>query len=230
MTAVTTISRASSHSQQMIDQAMSLCRRHQQPLSILAVQFQELQSIKADIGAQRIERLLANVLHQLHAIKRCEDGLLSYQSGQSLFMILPVTPVDGALAMAQRLQQWLSSQEFQLDEFCISMPARIGVHCVSAREEEGVVQLLNRAFNTLKDTKDTAAISLTEPARKQLDALQSSPRTHDRLSRELLELANGTNQASLMEVLSPALSVLDEQLRLKLVDQLLEVSTQARAM
>jgi len=118
MTAVTTISRASSHSQQMIDQAMSLCRRHQQPLSILAVQFQELQSIKADIGAQRIERLLANVLHQLHAIKRCEDGLLSYQSGQSLFMILPVTPVDGALAMAQRLQQWLSSQEFELDEFC----------------------------------------------------------------------------------------------------------------
>ena len=122
------------------------------------------------------------------------------------------------------------SQEFELDEFCISMPARIGVHCVSAREEEGVVQLLNRAFNTLKDTKDTAAISLTEPARKQLDALQCSPRTHDRLSRELLELANGTNQASLMEVLSPALSVLDEQLRLKLVDQLLEVSTQARAM
>ena len=229
MTAVTASSRANSHSQQMIHQAMSLCRRHQRPLSILAVRFQDLASIKADIGAERIQRLLARVLHQLHAGKRCEDGLVSCQSGQSLFVVLPATAVDGAVAMAQRLQQWFSSQEFELDEFCISLPTRIGVHCASQREEEGVVQLLNRAFNTLEDTSDSAQIAFSEPARKQLAALQSAPKATHRLSRELLELANGPNQASLVEVLSPALSMLDERLRLQLVDQLLEASTQARA-
>lgn len=229
MTAVTTSNRASSHSQQMIHQAMSLCRRHHRPLSILAIRFQELASIKADIGTERMQRLLARVLHQMHADKRCEDGLVSCQSGQSLFVVLPATAVDGAMAMAQRLQQWLSSQEFELDEFRISLPARIGVHCASQREEEGVVQLLNQAFNTLEDTTDTAHIALSEPARKQLAALQSTPKATNRLSRELLELANGANQASLMEVLSPALSALDEHLRLQLVDQLLEASTQAQA-
>ena len=229
MTAVTTSSRASSHSQQMIHQAMSLCRRHQRPLSILAIRFQELASIKADIGAERIQRLLTRVLHQMHATKRCEDGLVSCQSGQSLFVVLPATAVNGAMAMAQRLQQWFSSQEFELDEFCISLPARIGVHCASQQEEEGVVQLLNRAFNTLEDTTDTTHIALSESARRQLVALQSAPEATGQLSRQLLELANGANQASLMEVLSPALSVLDERLRLQLVDQLLEASTQAKA-
>ncbi|MGJ3257547.1 MAG: diguanylate cyclase [Alcanivorax sp.] len=229
MTAVTTSSRASSHSQQMIHQAMSLCRRHQQPLSILAIRFQELASIKADIGAERIQRLLAQVLHQMHATKRCEDGLVSCQSGQSLFVVLPATAVDGAMAMAQRLQQWFSSQEFELDEFCISLPTRIGVHCANQQEEEGVVQLLNRAFNTLEDTTDTSQIALSGSARKQLVALQSAPEATGQLSRQLLELASGANQASLMEALSPALSVLDERLRLQLVDQLLEASTQAKA-
>ena len=229
MTAVTTSSRQSSHIQQMIHQAMSLCRRHQQPLSILAIRFQELASIKADIGAERIQRLLAKVLHQMHTTKRCEDGLVSSQSGQSLFVVLPATAVDGAVAMAQRLQQWFSSQEFELDEFCISLPTRISVHCASQEEEEGVVQLLNRAFNTLEKTSDTDHIALSESAGKQLDALQSAPEATDQLSRQLLELANGADQASLMKVLSPALSVLDEGLRLQLVDQLLEASTQAKA-
>jgi diguanylate cyclase (GGDEF)-like protein len=215
MTAVTTSSSTSSHSQQMIHQAMSLCRRHQQPLSILAIRFQELGSVKADIGAERIQRLLAKVLHQMHATKRCEDGLVSCQSGQSLFVVLPATAVDGAMAMAQRLQQWFSSQEFELDEFCISLPTRIGVHCASQREEE--------------DTTETTHIALSGSAHKQLAALQSAPEATGQLSRQLLELANDTDQTSLMEVLSPALSVLDERLRLKLVDQLLEASTQAKA-
>ena len=91
------------------------------------------------------------------------------------------------------------------------------------------MQLLNRAFNTLEDTTDTTHIALSESARQQLVALQSAPEATGQLSRQLLELANGANQASLMEVLSPALSVLDERLRLQLVDQLLEASTQAKA-
>jgi diguanylate cyclase (GGDEF)-like protein len=227
MTAVTTSSRASSHSQQMIHQAMSLCRRHQQPLSILAIRFQELALIKADIGVDRIQRLLTQVLHQVHTHKRCEDGLVSCQSGQSLFVVLPYTAADGAVAMAQRLQGWFSEQEFELDEFHVSLPVRIAVHCASQQEEEGVVQLLNRALNTLDDTTDTDHVALSASARKQLAALQSIPKATDRLSRELLELANGANEDSLMDVLSPALSVLDERLRLQLVDQLLEASTQA---
>ena len=92
-----------------------------------------------------------------------------------------------------------------------------------------MVQLLNRAFNTLEKTSDTDHIALSESAGKQLDALQSAPEATDQLSRQLLELANGADQASLMKVLSPALSVLDEGLRLQLVDQLLEASTQAKA-
>jgi len=227
MTAVTTSSRANSHSQQMIHQAISLCRRHQQPLSILAVRFQELASIKADIGSDRIQRLLTRVLHQLHSLKRCEDGLVSWQSGQSLFVVLPYTAVDGAVAMAERLQGWFNEQEFELDEFHVCLPVRIGLHCASHQEEEGVVQLLNRALNTLEDTTDTDQIALSEPARRQMAALKSTPKTSDRLSRELLDLANGADQDSLMDVLSPVLSVLDERLRLQLVDQLLEASTQA---
>lgn len=227
MTAVTTSSRANSHSQQMIHQAMSLCRRHQQPLSILAVRFQELAAIKADIGADRIQRLLTRVLHQLHSHKRCEDCLVSWQSGQSLFVVLPYTAADGAVAMAQRLQGWFSEQEFELDEFHVSLPVRIAVHCASQQEEEGVVQLLNRALNTLEDTTDTEHVALSPTAHKQLAALKSIPKATDRLSRELLELANGDNEDALMDVLSPALSALDERLRLQLVDQLLEASTQA---
>lgn len=226
MTAVTTSSSANSHSQQMIQQAMSLSRRHNQPLSILAIRFQELESIQADIGVERIERLLARVRHLLHARKRCEDGLMSWQSGQALFLVLPATAVDGAMAMATRLQQWFTSQEFELDEFRVFLTTRIGVHCANHQEKESVMQLFNQALNSLEDATDTDRIALSQPAQQQLAALKSAPETADPLSRELSKLANDGNEESLLEVLSPALCMLDERLRLKLVDRLLEASTQ----
>ncbi len=226
MTAVTTSSRVNSHSQQMIHQAMSLSRRHEQPLSILAIRFQELESITSDIGRERVHRLLARVLHQLHTQKRCEDALMSWQSGQALFLVLPATAVDGAMAMAKRLQHWFTSQEFELDEFRIFLTTRIGVHCANHREKESVMQLFNQALDSLEDATDTDQIALSQPARRQLAELQSTPETTDPLSRELRKLANDGNEESLLEVLSPALCMLDEQLRLKLVDRLLEASTQ----
>jgi hypothetical protein len=67
---------------------------------------------------------------------------------------------------------------------------------------------------------------LSQPAQQQLAALKSAPETADPLSRELRKLANDGNEESLLEVLSPALCMLDERLRLKLVDRLLEASTQ----
>lgn len=227
MTAVTTSSRANSHSQQMIHQLMSLCRRHHQPLSLLAVELQELASITADIGHNRISRLLTHVRQQLHTQKRCEDGLVSCQSGQFLLIVLPATPVDGAIAIAKRLEQWFARQEFELDEFHISLSVNIAIHCASHDQEERVVDLFSATMELCVDA--ATPVTLSERARQQQTEAQSAAKATSTLSRELLELARSGQSASLLEVLSPTLSTLDESLRLKLVDQLLEASTRARA-
>ncbi len=229
MTAVTTSSRASSHSQQLIHQAMSFCRRHKRPLSVLALELQELESIKADIGAQRIRRLLTHIRHQLLNDKRCEDSLVSCQEGHFLFMVLPATPVDGALAMAQRLETWFSRQEFQLDDFHVSLPVKIMVHCAALSPEENVNDLLNSTLEKPLNAEGDAAIRLTQRAEQQLASLQSTEQITTRLSRELMELAQHGQPAALLETLSPALASLDETLRLQLVDFLLEASTRAKA-
>lgn len=229
MTAVTISSRANSHSQQMIYQAISLCRRHQQPLSLLAVELQELASLKADIGAGRIDQLLTRVRQQLHMQKRCEDALVSCQAGRYLFIVLPATTVNGAVAMAKRLQQWFSRQEFELDEFRISLPANIAIHCASLTQEERVADLFNTTMAVLAGASGDATLTLSDYATQQLSDSRPTDDPASALSRDLLELARSGQSATLLEVLSPTLSTLDETLRLKLVDHLLEASTRAQA-
>jgi len=230
MTAVTNPQRAESHSQHVLQQALSFCRRHKQPLALLAIDLQELKTLEAEIGEHHIAPLLGQFCEHLHNRKRCEDILITTRSNQVVFLALPGTHADGADIAAARLLDWLNHHEFKVEEFRVTLNVRIAVHVHSGADNEGTGRLVNDTLKLLRQPAERGQRILSPLAQKQQsqqaqiqeDAQQNTPSQRQALSDALLAQAR---EDGLLDTLTPFINALDESARLELVDHLLDAST-----
>ena len=230
MTAVTSPQRAESHSQHVLQQALSFCRRHKQPLALLAIDLQELKTLRAEIGEHYISPLLGQFCEQLHNRKRCEDILITTRSNQVVFLALPGTNADGADLAAERLLDWLNHHEFKLDEFRVTLNVRIAVHVHSGADNEGTGRLVNDTLKLLRQPAERGQRILSPQAQKQRSRQSQPPnktQEDERNQRQALSdaLLTLVRQDGLLDTLAPIINALDESARLELVGHLLDAST-----
>ncbi|KZY35146.1 hypothetical protein A3754_01130 [Alcanivorax sp. HI0083] len=230
MTAVTNPQRAESHSQHVLQQALSFCRRHKQPLALLAIDLQELKTLQAEIGEHHIAPLLGQFCEHLNSRKRCEDILITARSNQVVFLALPGTNADGADIAAARLLDWLDHHEFKVDDFRVTLNVRIAVHVHSGADNEGTGRLVNDTLKLLRQPAERGQRILSPQAQKQQsqqaqtqdDTQQNEANPPQALSDALLAQAR---KDGLLDTLTPFINALDESARLELVDHLLDAST-----
>lgn len=230
MTAVTNPQRAESHSQHVLQQALSFCRRHKQPLALLAIDLQELKTLQAEIGEHHIAPLLGQFCEHLNSRKRCEDILITARSNQVVFLALPGTNADGADIAAARLLDWLDHHEFKVDDFRVTLNVRIAVHVHSGADNEGTGRLVNDTLKLLRQPAERGQRILSPQAQKQQsqqaqtqdDTQQNEANPPQALSDTLLAQAR---KDGLLDTLTPFINALDESARLELVDHLLDAST-----
>lgn len=228
MTAVTSPQRAESHSQHVLQQALSFCRRHKQPLALLAIDLQELKTLQTEIGEHYIAPLFAQFCQQLNNRKRCEDILITTRSNQVVFLALPGTHADGADIAAGRLLDWLNHHEFKIDEFRVTLNVRIAVHVHSGADNEGTGRLVNDTLKLLRQPADRGQRILSPQAQKQ-QSQQAQEDTQEDKSNQPQALINAllaqARKDGLLDTLAPFINALDENARLELVDHLLDAST-----
>ncbi len=223
MTAVTSPQRAESHSQHVLQQALSFCRRHKQPFALLAIDLQELKTLQAEIGEHYIAPLFAQFCQQLNNRKRCEDILVTTRSNQVVFLALPGTHADGADIAAGRLLDWLNQHEFRIDEFRVTLNVRIAVHVHSGADNEGTGRLVNDTLKLLRQPAERGQRILSPQAQRQQsqqaqaqeDTQQNEANQPQALSDALLAQAR---KDGLLNTLTPFINALDESARLELVD------------
>ena len=228
MTAVTNPQRAESHSQSVLQQALSFCRRHKQPLALLAIDLQELKTLQAEIGEHYIAPLFGQFCQQLNNRKRCEDILVTTRSNQVVFLALPGTHADGADITAGRLLDWLNHHEFRIDEFRVTLNVRIAVHVHSGADNEGTGRLVNDTLKLLRQPADRGQRILSPQAQKQQSQQGQGDIQQDESSQPqaLIDaLLAQARKDGLLDTLTPFINALDESACLELVDHLLDAST-----
>ncbi|ASK34203.1 diguanylate cyclase domain-containing protein [Alloalcanivorax mobilis] len=239
MTSGTDSPRTQSHSLTPVARLLSLCRRHDLSLALLAVQIKNLSALGRELGSERLRKLQQQLAQALHQHTRMEDAVVSWQRGY-LLLCLPGTRADGAAALARRLTDWFATTRFSLDSRALTLQTAMAVHVADHQggEYEGQVRELLMETLCLLATSDdeTSEPVLSRRALRQGSDGDSDPQTSaggDRRrppagtgSQRLQALINelGDDGAILIRALSPALQRLDESTRLTLVDHLLEAS------
>ncbi|ERP92111.1 hypothetical protein Q670_10865 [Alcanivorax sp. P2S70] len=223
MTVATKTKSQQSHSQQAIRQALSLCRRHQQPISLLAIEMSEVAALAAEIGHERTQTVTQHIGRVLNTHKRCEDILVRYSTGSIMLAVLPATPATGANALAERLMSQFE-KPLQVDEFQIEVPLRVGVHTSVDNKHITANRLINDAVKLLRQPGMHNHILLSPQTQTLLAREAGHPGEHN-IVEELLQQQQGSSTAAFIDTLMPALSAMEEQDRMILVDRLLELST-----
>ncbi|MGB1466653.1 MAG: diguanylate cyclase domain-containing protein [Alcanivorax nanhaiticus] len=224
MTAATPQSRADSHNQQAIERALSLCLRHRHPVTLLAIAIAEKDSLQADIGEDRMETLIALLAEQLHHDKRCEDLLISNPDDHLMVVVLPATDMRGGHRLAERLLARIAHQAFRLDEFEVDVRVRIALHGCETLEHTDAQPLIDATLAMLQHSGNAEPLLLSKEAQQAL-SLPAVP-AGDSLASDLVTRVRRQGEQSLLNTLKPALSRLPESERMKLVDHLLDLSTQ----
>ncbi|MCK0152784.1 diguanylate cyclase [Alcanivorax sp. S6407] len=222
--------RIESHNQLAIQQALSLCHRHQHPVSLLALDVAELDKLRADIGEARMETLVSLLAEHLQQYKRCEDLLITNADNHVMLVVLPATDVRGGHQLAKRLLSRFASEEFQLDEFQVEVSLRIALHGCEQLESADPYPLIDATLAILEsvgslgsvESGDDAQLLLSDQAREALNVPLEPTET---LTANLLSQARRKGDNELLDALKPALSELPESERMKLVDHLLDLST-----
>lgn len=223
MTDVTAQTRAESHNQLAIQQALSLCQRHQHPVTLLAMHVAELDSLRADIGERRMETLVSVLADHLQQYKRCEDLLITNPDNHIMLVILPATDIHGGHRLAKRLLARFAEEDIQLDEFQVEVSLRIALHGCEVVESADAQPLIDATLALLEQADKQQQLVLSTIARQVLDT--PPPASRDTLAANLLAQASRRDNHKLLDTLKPALSRLPESERMKLVDHLLDLST-----
>ena len=223
MTVATRTKSQESHSQLAIRQALSLCRRHEQPISLLAIELSEVAALSVEIGQDRTQAVAMHVGRILNSHKRCEDILLRYASGNIMLAILPATSASGARAVAERLLSHFK-QPLQMDVFQIEVPLRVAVHTSQDNRQITANRLVNDTVKLLRQPASHDAILLS-PQTQTLLANSTQASTEPDIVNELLQQQQDNSASAFIDTLMPALTAMAEEDRMVLVDRLLDLST-----
>ena len=139
------------HLMELFEMEMARKRRYDEPLAILIADIDHFKRINDTYGHLAGDAVLRRVANTFHSIVRECDHVGRY-GGEEFLLILPNSPVAGAVEMAERIREAVSRIEFYNDGNEFSITISIGVaECQSV--EESMEAILGRADGALYQAK-----------------------------------------------------------------------------
>ena len=125
--------------------------RYKTPLSIALVDVDHFKDVNDTYGHQMGDEVLRNMGSLIKSAVRTTDLAARY-GGEEICVILPHTPLTGALELAERLRLLTEEATHTLGEHTIRKTISVGVSCSSAGAESAA-ELLKRADEALYAAK-----------------------------------------------------------------------------
>ncbi|HEU0034060.1 MAG TPA: diguanylate cyclase [Kofleriaceae bacterium] len=140
---------------QLIGMQVSAALRGRHPLTVLAIDVIDLQSINTRHGHETGDRLLHRIADALRTTVRAED-LVGRWAGDKLVVVLPSTAFEGARRVAERLQSALAARSLELPGGAtLEIPATIGIAALDPNED--AARLVARALWAARKARDGGA-------------------------------------------------------------------------
>jgi len=139
------------HGLETLDRELRRSRRMRQPLSIVMFDIDRFKDVNDELGHLRGDDLLRAVGAQLTRVLRSTDIRCRY-GGDEFLIILPDTPLLGALQVADSLRREIATLAMVDEGATIAVTASLGV-ATSAPADLGVTGLLERADQAMYQAK-----------------------------------------------------------------------------
>jgi diguanylate cyclase (GGDEF)-like protein len=124
------------------------------PLSVISLDLDHAEEIRALHGTRGLQTLLRNMTGQLFEIIRAGDSLYS-SDGTAFFLILPFTPEEGARVIAERIRRIISEQDWpEVGKIAVSLGCTTRVN-----EDTSAEQLRVRAVEAMTEARRRGADS-----------------------------------------------------------------------
>jgi diguanylate cyclase (GGDEF)-like protein len=98
-----------------LEEEVGRARRYNLPLSILMIDIDHFKSVNDTYGHQVGDTVLENMGNIIDSVARDSDMVARY-GGEEILVILPSTPISGAVKIAERLRLLVESYAFTLPE------------------------------------------------------------------------------------------------------------------
>jgi diguanylate cyclase (GGDEF)-like protein len=127
--------------------------RHERPASVLMIDSDHLKGVNDSHGHDAGNRLLRQLAHAIQRELRASDVPARY-GGDEFIVLLPETPAQGALEVAERIRKVISATPLALEDKTVACSVSIGLACFP---EDGrtLDTLAARADRALYQAKQT---------------------------------------------------------------------------
>lgn len=140
---------------------------HSWPISLIILQIDKGQEITRQQGEATVDRYLEDVARTVMKLSRPTDLAVKY-TAWSLALILPDTPLAGALAIAERMKAAATRTPNGAEKMTVSAGVVESFPRADYDTEDVVTELINRAESTLDEIQHRggdAVVSVGEPNR-----------------------------------------------------------------
>jgi diguanylate cyclase len=130
---------------------MGRAKRHNQRFSLVVFDLDHFKRINDEFGHAAGDRVLRAIAQLLHDQKRASDFLARY-GGEEFVMLLPETPLENALRLAEKIRRRVHEAEFQFQKQRVRVTLSAGVGEV-APESDSSESLFDRVDAALYQAK-----------------------------------------------------------------------------
>lgn len=135
---------------EMIEQEFSRAHRHQRSASIIMADLDYFKNVNDTHGFNTGDDVLVEVSRVLKSCLRNED-ICARWGGEEFLVLLPETPLDGALAVANKIRESVSMTEFKANRPGIQLTISLGV--CEYRPNQNIFEAISRADQALHQAK-----------------------------------------------------------------------------
>ncbi len=129
---------------EVLERELARARRYDRPLSLLILDIDHFKQINDRYGHLAGDHVLKELGHLVAGRIRSEETFARY-GGEEFVLILPETPRQGALELAEQIRQKVEKQVFEFESERIPVQVSIGVAALEGR------QLDSQAFMKIAD-------------------------------------------------------------------------------
>jgi diguanylate cyclase (GGDEF)-like protein len=124
------------HFEEVLRGELERSLRYKTPLSIVLIDVDHFKTVNDTYGHPVGDLVLRNLGRILAAAIRSTDRAARY-GGEELCLILPHTPLDGAMTLAERLRATIAEAEHVFDGHVLRKTASMGVACSGSEARDG---------------------------------------------------------------------------------------------
>ena len=138
--------------QQILEYELNRSKRYRQPLSIIFIDLDHFKEINDQFGHSVGDIFLRQIAVKLSSLFRTTDLVARY-AGDEFIAVLPTTPHDGAMILAQRIMEQLGNYQIMVRGKTLQISVSVGVDTYEGLEGVGSVGFIDRADKAMYEAK-----------------------------------------------------------------------------